>query len=491
MLFYLNSYQMNYPSIDYMNRNKLTALLVCLALAGCVIPPAKDAAPVLSEPQRADFARTGLAQWPAAQWWQAFGDAQLDRLIERALMDSPSMAVAQARLQQAAAAAGQVAANGGVNLSANAQVSRQLYSSNYIYPPPLAGAYDTSGILELDFSYDFDFWGRNRSAFQAALGQRAAAQADADAAAASLSAAVAQTYFRWQTLNAHIALLQATEAQRGTLVELESRRVKAGVSAGDNLHPLTADVAAPHQTLVQLETQRDQALYQIKSLVGGRHELPALKPMALPQVSGDVPGDLHLNLLARRPDVAAARDRVEASLKSVDSARAAFYPDISISAFTGLNSLAMGALLHASSRDQGVTPAISLPIFDAGRLRANLNGNRADVALAVAQYEQTVQTAVSDVNDALVRLDGIARERRPLEQQTQSRQRDIDSVNQRLKAGLADRRELFRDQLTVLSLQDQEVTRHALALSAQIDLIKALGGGYGMSKPSAATPTQQ
>jgi len=469
-----------------MNCNKIIAWAASLILAGCVLPPAKDAAPVLSQAQAGDFAKAGLAQWPAEDWWRRFDDTQLDALIERALRDSPDMAAAQARIEQAAAAAGTVKANGGASLSANAQVSRQLYSSNYIYPPPQAGNYDTSGLLELDFSYDFDFWGRNRSALQAALGQHAAAQADAEAAASSLSAAVAQAYFQWQAVNAHIALLQATESERAALVQLETRRVKAGVAAGDNLHPLTADAAAPRQTLVQLETQRDQALYQLQFLLGGNGHMARLESAMLPPVSNEAPADLHLNLLARRPDVAAARDRVQASLQSVDSARAAFYPDFSISAFDGLNSLTMGLLLHASSHEQGVTPAVSLPLFDAGRLRATLNSNRADVALAVAQYHQAVQTAVSEVNDALVRLDGIERERQPLQQQIQARQHDVDSAVARLEAGIADRRELERDQLAVLSLQDQEISRHAQALSAQVDLIKALGGGYR----TAALPTQ-
>jgi multidrug efflux system outer membrane protein len=139
----------------------------------------------------------------------------------------------------------------------------------------------------------------------------------------------------------------------------------------------------------------------------------------------------------------------------------------------------MGKLLRSSSRDAGITPALHLPLFDAGRLRANLNINRADVTMAVAQYDQTVQTAVADVNDAAVRLGGVEREAPSLQQQLDARQHDLDSAARRVKAGLADQREVLRDRLSVIALQDQELSRHAQALSAQIDLIKALGGGYG------------
>jgi multidrug efflux system outer membrane protein len=470
---------MNYLSRKYILRNSFTPLMAALVLAGCATLPPKDAAPVLDEPVARDLVKLDNGNWPAAGWWKQYGDAQLDQLIDTALANSPSMAVAQARIQQASAEAGVVAAESGASLSANAQVSRQLYSQNYIYPPPLAGSYDTSGILELDFSYDFDFWGRNRSALKAALGQRRAAEAEAAAAASSLSAAVAKSYFQWQVLNAHIANIQQIQGERGKLVELERKRVKAGVTAGESVHPLVADAAAPHQTLTQLETQRDETRYQLQALLGGHSYIGQLAARPLPTVNVGVPADAHLDLLSRRPDIAAARDQVESTLASVESARAAFYPDFSISAFLGLNSLQMGKLLRSSSRDAGITPALHLPLFDAGRLRANLNINRADVTMAVAQYDQTVQTAVADVNDAAVRLGGVEREAPSLQQQLDARQHDLDSAARRVKAGLADQREVLRDRLSVIALQDQELSRHAQALSAQIDLIKALGGGYG------------
>ena len=476
---------MNYLSRKYILRNSFTPLLAAMVLAGCAGLPHKDAAPQLDTAEAGQLVKTGTGNWPAAGWWKQFGDEQLDQLIDAALAESPTMAVAQARIQQASAEAGAVAADGGAKLSANAQVSRQLYSKNFIYPPPLAGSWDTSGILELDFSYDFDFWGRNRNELKAALGQRRAAEADAAAAASSLSAAVAKTYFQWQAINTHIATIQQIQGERSKLVDLEKKRVRAGVTAGDTLHPLVADAAAPHQTLTQLETQREEVRYQLQALVGGHHDLGQLAAKPLPPVTAGLPADAHLDLLSRRPDVAAARDRVESSLSQVESARAAFYPDFSISAFLGLNSLSMGKLLHASSRDAGLTPALHLPLFDAGRLRANLNINRADVTMAVAQYDQAVQTAVADVNDAAVRLAGIERERPSLQQQQDARQHDLDSAAKRAKAGLTDQREVVRDRLSVLALQDQELSRHAAALSAQIDLIKALGGGYGTPEQNA------
>ena len=341
--------------------------------------------------------------------------------------------------------------------------------------------------MDLGLSYDFDFWGRNRSQLEAALGLQRAAAADADAAAIALSAAVAKTYYQWQTLQAQVVLTQAMQAERERLVGLEIRRVKAGMAPGENLHPLAADAAAPSQQLAQLNTSLEQARYQLKALLGA-HEAPVLHPIPLPSVTPANPADLHLDLLAHRPEIAAARDRVQASLKEVDAARAAFYPDISISAFLGLSSLEMNSLFKASSREMGVTPALHLPLFDAGRLRANLNSNRADVTLALAQYEQAVQTAVAEVNDALVHADGLERERPALEQQERARQHATESAERRAAAGLIDQREVLRDRLGVLGLQELQLQRQSKAVLAHIDLIRALGGGWSATATAASVP---
>lgn len=453
-------------------------LAATLFIAGCAALPPADQAQELRAPQASDFSPGSDGRWPVASWWTEFNDPQLETLVNEALRKSPSMAVVQARIEQANSQVREVSANGGANLAADASVSRELYSANSFYPPPIAGSTLNSGSLALNFSYDVDWWGRNRSLLAAALGRSAASKAEASGAAASLSASVANTYFQWQALNARIRLQDQVEAQRKRLVELEAHRVKTGVSAGDNLTPLQADAAAPRQTKVQLETQRDQLYYQLKSLVGSEHFPENLHAQALPVADGGLPANLPLDLLARRPDIAASRERVQASLHEVDAARAAFYPDLNLSAFIGLTSLPLSALLHGDSRTQGITPALHLPIFDAGRLRANLDSNRAEVELAVAQYDQSVQTAVGEVNDAAIKLKGAQREQASLNAQLAARKRDLVSAQRRVYTGLADGRDVARTQLALLALNDQELLRQQHALSAQIELIKALGGGY-------------
>lgn len=460
------------------------ALGAILALSACAPLPPKDQAPTLNSPASGDFAAAPVSGWPAHHWWDTWQDPQLARLIESGLAHSPTMALARARVDQASAAVGGVKAGAGINTALDAQVSRQLYTANSIYPPPLGGSYANSGDIRLDLGYDFDFWGRNHAELEAALGVRAANEADQAGAAASLSSAIAKVYVQWQSVNQRIELVRQIESTRNELVQLEARRAKAGVVASDALNVLKADASAPKQTLVQLETQRDQLHYQLQALVGGEKNMPALQKASLPTVKAGLPDHLDVDLIARRADIAAARDRVQASLKQVDAARALFYPNINIAAFIGFDALKLERLLHSDSAQLGVTPALHLPLFDAGRLRANLDNERAGVKLAVAQYDQAIMTAVSEVNDAAIRTQGAERERESLERQRSARERDLTGARQRLHAGLTDKREVLRNELTLIALQDAELARHTQAVLAYVDLVKALGGGYEAASAS-------
>ena len=486
---------MNYPTSDYPEGNDTRRLapvaiaILMAVLAGCAPLPPKDAAPVFASARATDLvadAPASTASAPSAKPAPGdYGDAQLSRLIALALQDSPTMAVAQARVRQADAATGQTQAAAGANLALDGSATRERYPEHSIYPPPIAGSWRTSGHVALDFSYDFDFWGRNRSALDAALGRATAARADAQAAAATLAAGVAKTYFQWQAAYHHLKIAQEVEAQRQALVERQARRVRAGLAPGADLAPLNADVAAPRQSIVQLQTQRAQAERQLQALVG-LHALPALQPAPLPAPAPIETAELRLDLLAHRPEVAAARDRVQAALKDVDSQRAAFYPDVSISALAGFDALQLGSLLHGANREFAATPAIHLPIFDAGRLRAGLDSRRADVALAVAQYDQALQQAVADVNDATVRLQGAQREAAPLAGQRQGRERDLANAKVREQAGLIDGQQRLVDELVLTALQDQDVNLRLQTLVARIDLDRALGGALPASITVAA-----
>jgi multidrug efflux system outer membrane protein len=473
---------MNYPSNDYHGGNHARRLapvalaVLMLVLAGCAPLPARDGPPTLATARASDLV-PNAAGASAARASADYGDAQLSRLVALALQDSPTMAVAQARVRQADAAASETESAAGANLALDGDATREHYPEHSLYPPPIGGSTRTSGHVALDFSYDFDFWGRNRNALDAALGRAAASRADAQAAAATLATGIAKTYFQWQAADQHLRIARTLETQRQALVDRQARRVRAGLAPGADLAPLRADTDAPRQSIVQLETQRAQAERQLQALVGV-HALPTIVPMPLPVTDALPAADARLDLLSRRPEIAAARDRVQAALKDVDSQRAAFYPDISISALAGFDALQLSSLLHGSNREIAASPAIHLPIFDAGRLRAGLDARRADVALAVAQYDQALQQAVGEVNDASVRLEGARREAAPLEGQRLGREHELASARLREQAGLIDGHERLVDELVLTALQDQEVNLRLQTLLARIDLDHALGGAY-------------
>lgn len=468
---------MNNQSVNF----ALVPLLLAV-LASCAEVPAKAPPAKLSRPEAGALAPSpaGVAShdWPAAHWWEQFHDSQLDVLVQQALAESPSMAVAEARLRAAQSGAQAAVAEAGVAMSADGSLTRERFTRNGIIPPPYGGKYFYDGELQLNYSWDLDFWGRNRASIKAALGQVAAGQAEQAASAATLAGAVASTYFQWQALNARIALQQQVAASRTRLVSLEMQRVNAGLAPGQNLPPLHADAALPQQTLAQLSSERDLALFRLRSLVNSGASFPTLKALPLPAITVGLPDNASLDLLARRADIAAARDRVEATQQAVEANRLAFYPDFKLNAFAGLSSLEMGQMLHWSSRSFGVTPAIHLPVFGAPRLHAALAGSQAEAELAAAEYEQTLQNALAEVNDANLRLQGAMAEQPSLAAQQQARERELANSSKLREAGLADGREQERRKLALLALQDQQLSLQQRTLLASIDLIKALGGGY-------------
>jgi multidrug efflux system outer membrane protein len=489
----MNYQYRNYHAKSGTRRLRPAAVAVLtLVLAACAPLPPKDAPPAFASARAGDLVAdaptlsAAVVASPPGRSAGDYGDAQLGRLIALALQASPTMAIAQARVRQADAVAGQTQAAAGANLAFDGQATRERYPEHSLYPPPIAGSTRTSGHVALDFSYDFDFWGRNRNALDAALGRAAAARADAQAAAATLAAGVAKTYFQWQAADQHLKIAQQLESQRLALVERQARRVQAGLAAGADLAPLNADAAVPRQSIAQLETSRAQAQRQLQALLG-LHALPALQPMPLPAPTAVETADLRLDLLAHRPEVGAARDRVQAALKEVDSQRAAFYPDVNISALAGFDALQLGSLLRGANRELAATPALHLPLFDAGRLRAGLDARRADATLAIAQYDQALQQAVADVNDATVRLQGAQREAAPLQVQRVAREHDLANAQARERAGLADGQARLMDQLLLTALQDQELTLRLQALDARIDLDRALGGALPLQTNLASS----
>ena len=425
-----------------------------------------------------------------AQWWLGFGDAQLNRLLEQALASHPSLRSAQARLARAKAVSDLASAADGPNLGVGLDASHQRFTATGLYPPPLAGAIYDTGTLQAAGTWELDLFGKNRAALDAAIGLTRAAEADAAAARMLLASNVTRTYFSLVRTNAQLEVAQRTLAQRQQTLTLVQDRVKAGLDT--RLEQQQSESALPdaRMQIEMLKEQKALTLNALGALISQPNrplapELPAQAAIKTIATASTVPMDL----LGRRADISAARWRIEAATSDVDSAKAQFYPNINLTAFAGYSSIGLDRLLQTGSQQWGVGPAIRLPLFDGGRLRANLRGKTADLDASIESYNALVLDAVRDVTDQLTSAQAIARQQTEQAQAQTSAEAAYTIALQRYQAGLANYLNVLSAETAVLAQRRQAVDLAARALDTQVQLIRALGGGFQADATAAAAAT--
>lgn len=468
----------------------LQSILGAALLAGCASQGGIAPQAALRSPQSLGAAETPPPAWLHADWWRAYGDPTLDQLIEQALHDSPSMRIARARLDAATA---QAQAAGAVLLpqvGAELSSTRERVSEHYIYPPPLAGQMISDNLLRLGASWELDLWGRDRAALQAAVGASRAAEADMAAARWFLSTQVAKTYVQLARLFALRDVAQATLRQREQTHDLVSDRVNAGIDTEIELRQSEGSLPQTRQEIEALDEQIALTRNMLALLVGGspqamRDVTPHLQALAGVEPPAVIPADL----IGRRPDIVGARWRVEAALKGVDAARAAFYPNVNLAAFVGFHSLGAENFLKAGSREFGVTPAISLPIFEGGRLRAQLRGSAASADAAIETYNFILSMAVRDVADVMASQQSLRKQSIEQQQAQASAEGAYDLALTRYRAGLGTYLTVLSAETAVLAERRQAAELKARALDLQINLVRALGGGYEQPPAQARATT--
>ncbi|WP_238927912.1 efflux transporter outer membrane subunit [Achromobacter xylosoxidans] len=445
---------------------RLLSTALVLALSGCALmEPGPEPVAALNE---AKLGLTGQAvAWPETKWWQRYGDSQLDTLMDEALANSPSMTAAQARLAKANAAVSTARAPLMPRVDANYTLNREHLSADYIYPAPLGGSVVSENRLALDFSYELDFWGKNRSHLKAAVSQQAAAEADAQAARNVLASATVRAYLNLQDAFAQRDVIKRVLAQREEVLSLAAGQVE----------------------LTQTETTLAQLRNQVAALAGaGPQRGQSLVATALTAPAGGVPASVPLELLGHRPDVVAARWRAEAARHQIDSARAEFYPNVNLVAFAGFQAIGTGNLLGAAARTAGIGPAITLPIFHGGELNANLASRRADADLAVSDYNQTVLDAVHQVADALDGLRLLEQERAQQRQAREAIEAAYELAVNRYKAGMGNYLTVLIAQTGVLTQARLDTDLRIRAYQLDANLANALGGGYAPAPATDAAP---
>jgi NodT family efflux transporter outer membrane factor (OMF) lipoprotein len=454
-------------------------------LAGCVSRGDWHATPAVA-PQNLIASRTLAgatvtpSAWPTDTWWTAYGDPQLGALIEESFEGSPSLELAQARLRSAQAQAVMAKAAREPMTSVDAEVAKQRYPEDGLYPPPFAGSFVTSGQLALDFSYDIDFWGRNREALASARAGVQAAEADKAAARLALAVAVARAYFQLNLSYAFLDVTQANLQQELSILDLTRQRVAAGLENAARVKQSEGMVALVRASVDATQAYVDTTRNAIAALVGVGPDrgLDLQRPHLAAPANIALPSALPVDLLGRRPDVAAARWRVEAAARGVATSEAAFYPNVNLVAFVGLQALGLSNLFDASNTIVGGGPALSLPVFNRGLLRGALETQQAQYDLSVGQYNQSLIDAIHDVADVMANWSATEKETADGRIALESAQRSYDLTRERYGAGLD-------NYLSVLSAENQVFLAEALLaelqsrrLSVSTDLIRALGGGY-------------
>lgn len=469
-----------------------TAIALCFALAGCAAFGDGHTTGKLIDPLSLKTERS-LSQvplsptaWPAQDWWVSFGDPQLTALIDEALKTNPSLDEAEARAKQAQAQADgkSGARKPQVGFAAGATGSR-LSSLDPIYPAYDLGVWAWGESATLNFSWDLDLWGGKRDAWEAALGRSRAAQVDAYAARIQLSVNVARAY---AGLGYAFALQDVAEAElqrADKSLALTRRLVAGGLEAPDQEYLADSQLAGAKQQKVQADRAIDAARSSLSVLLGQGPDrgLAITRPHLLDPSVIALPENLSADLIGRRADLVAARWQVEAAAKDIKSARTEFLPNISLSAMAGFVALGSNPshidLFQLPARTYSVGPALTLPIFDGGQLRANLAATNAGYDQMVARYNTLLISALNNVSDTLSALASVQPQIALEKSAQQDAQKSWDDAMKSYQGGISgplapliSRQQLLLTEQRLAALEDQRA-------EISISLIEALGGGYG------------
>ena len=467
-------------------RHAIAAVAAAALVAACATPEglAPQAQPrepsALATAQSLAGAPLSPATWPSADWWKSFGDPQLDALIAEALAGSPTLRAAEARTRRALALAEQAGAARYPTVDAAGSTMREhapLYGSQ---PPPFAGATGTLNDLHLTLGWEVDLWGKNRAAYEAALGQAKVAEVDVYATRLALSTAIAQAYVELGRAFLQLDVAQRTLEEREHIYALTRDRNAAGLDSRLEVKQAEAALPATRERIAQLDEQMALARNQIAALLGAGPDrgLAIARPSAALTHAVALPSVLPAELLGRRPDLVAQRWRVESAAQTIDSAKAQFLPDVNLVALVGLQAFSGANLFTAASRMVSAGPALSLPIFDGGRLRGNLAAADADYDIAVEQYNQALADALREVVDQIASLASVREQRAQQRQALAAAQEAYQLALMRYQEGIGNYLQVLSAEQPLLEQRSLDADLDSRELALSIRLVRALGGGY-------------
>lgn len=462
-------------------------LLPLLLASACAAVPDLGLAPMPAA--ASDYASgqslTGTqSAWPSDGWWKAYGDAQLNRLIGEGLEDSPNLAAATARFRTAQGLAQQAGAALLPSIDAAASVDYQNQSQNLGQPVP--GGWHATGTATLSLNFDLDLFGRNRAALRAAKKDAEAARFDTEEARLLLTTGIGATYADLAALYAQRDNLDAALDIRAQTLKYVQARYDAGLETIDSVRQAEARIPQTKADLAATDEAIMLDKHALAALVGAGPDraLTIDRPNIAALQAQGVPANASIDLIGRRPDIAAARTRVEAAGERIKEARAAFYPDINLGALVGLQSFGLGSFLHSGSEFAGVSPAVSLPIFHGGALQGQYRGRRGQYDEAVAGYDGQVIQALRETADTLT-------SEKQLDVRLAQSRSALSAYEDALRVARGRYQEGLTTYLTVLTAEESVVSARlavaqleSRAFSLDVQLVRALGGGFAATTNS-------
>ncbi len=463
----------------------LFIITLCLGMTGCVnyIGIHAHSTPLTPTSLAVSHAYPTLPQQaftPSGQWWDIFKDAELNQLIAVALESSPNIQIAQSRLERARHLAEAAGASLWPNVDLNGYIRREHYTKNGIIPPPFNGTTQNLASLSLNLNYEIDFWGKNRETIAARVSETFAQQAELAQTRLVLSTAIASSYFQFQYDMALISLTKKILKDQQHLLNIIQLRAQHSITSNIPVSSAQIQVQTWELLLAQIEQYADIQRHQLAELMG---ENPFTTQITVSEFKYNpklltLPPVLPASLLGRRPDIDASRYQVEAAGHLVNVEKALFFPDVNLLAFFSFQGIGLNNIFKWSSRDYAAQAAFTLPIFDAGYLRANLKARYDEYDSAVGQYNQTILTALQQVADQLSAL-SITQ----LQIQEQNKAATIARLNYQrndllYRHGINDYTEVLTAESTWLNQQLFLLVLQNLHVQNTISMINALGGDY-------------
>jgi len=468
--------------------NKTLLLLASAALLGACTTGPNYQRPEMQLPEQwaAKEATDKTSAAAGERWWTLYGDPVLDKLEDEALAHNADAQVALARVLEVRAQLDIAESAQYPNVSANASEVRNRATLAGSYPrPSTVPRMSTTTRATLDASYELDLWGKYRRSSEAARADLFGAEANRDAVRLTLTAQVAQQYFALLAYTAQEETVKRALANREERLAMDRKRLELGVISEFQLHQSEAEVASAQAQLANIEVLGDRQETALAILLGRspRDVLNAQLERGTPTLSEVwVPDGLPAELLLRRPDLQAAEQRLISQNAHIGEARAQYFPSITLTGYLGTESADMAKLFTGPAGIFQFAAGLSQPIFNAGRIRANVRASEARRDQALAQYQQAVASAFGDVRNALASQSAA---RKALAAETARSQALATATQQaevRLQVGSASRMDFLDVERNHLQAELNRLDAERAQRAAVADLFKALGGGWQQAK---------